>query len=210
MFISKSLRKLKRGKAAGLDSLTAEHLVHCHPSLSCILSKLFNLMLCYGYLPHDFGRSYTVPLLKANDCRTKSALCSDFRGIAISCILSKVMEHCILDRFSEFFSSNDNQFGFKKNTSCSQAIFYVRTIVNRFIDGGSTANLCTIDLSKAFDKVNHHALFIKLMKRRIPIKLLDLLVYWLDNCLSCVKWDGIFSHVFKLEFGVRQGSVLSP
>ena len=95
------------------------------------------------------------------------------------CILSKVLEQCILDRFNEFFSTNDNQFGFKKSTSCStcsHAIYSVRNSVNRFIDGGSTANLCTIDLSKAFDKVNLHALFIKLMKRRIPIKLLDLLV----------------------------------
>ena len=48
------------------------------------------------------------------------------------------------------------------------------------------------------------------MKRRIPIKLLDLLVYWLENCFPCAKWDGILSNVFKLEFGVRQGSVLSP
>jgi hypothetical protein len=208
--VSNIIITLKRGKAAGLDSLTAEHLVHCHPSLSCILSKLFNLMLCYGYLPRDFGLSYTVPLIKSNDCRSKSALCSDFRGIAISCILSKVLEHCILDRFNEFFSTNDNQFGFKKSTSCSHSIYSVRNIVNRFIDGGSTANLCTIDLSKAFDKVNHHALFIKLMKRRIPIKLLDLLVYWLENCFSCVKWDGRLSYIFKLEFGVRQGSVLSP
>ena len=62
-------------------------------------------------------------------------------------------------------------------------LYSVRTIVDRFIDGGRTANLCTIDLSKAFDKVNHNhlALFIKLMKRRIPIMLLDLLVYWLEN-----------------------------
>ena len=99
---------------------------------------------------------------------------------------------------------------FKKSLSCSHAIYSVRNIVNRFIDGGSTANLCTLDLSKAFDKVNHHALFIKLMKRRIPIKLLDLLVYWSQNCFSSVKWDGILSHKFKLDFGVRQGSVLSP
>ena len=48
------------------------------------------------------------------------------------------------------------------------------------------------------------------MKRRTPIELLDLLVHWIENCFSCVRWDGILSHVFKLEFGVRQGSVLSP
>ena len=110
--LSNIIFKLKRGKAAGLDSLTAEHLIHCHPSLSCILSKLFNLMLRCGYLPRDFGQSYTVPLYKASDCRTKSTLCSDYRGISISCILSKIFEHCLLDIFNEFFGTNDNQFGF--------------------------------------------------------------------------------------------------
>ena len=48
------------------------------------------------------------------------------------------------------------------------------------------------------------------MKHRIPIKLLDLLVYWSQNCFSSVKWDGILFHKFKLNFGVRQGSELSP
>jgi len=63
---------------------------------------------------------------------------------------------------------------------------------------------------KAFDKVNHAALYIKLMKRRLSSKLLDLLFYWFDNCFSCVKWCGVLSQFFKLDFGVRQGSVLSP
>jgi len=62
----------------------------------------------------------------------------------------------------------------------------------------------------AFDKVNHNALFIKLMKRRVPVELLDMLVYWLDNCSSCVKWSNVLSQFYKLDFGVRQGSVLSP
>jgi len=73
--VSNIILQLKPGKPAGLDSLTAEHLVHSHPSLSGILSKLFNLMLRYGYLPNDFGQSYTVPLYKASDCHTKSASC---------------------------------------------------------------------------------------------------------------------------------------
>jgi len=49
--------KLKRGTAAGLDSLSAEHLIHCHPIISCILAKLFKLMLRCSYLPVDFGLS---------------------------------------------------------------------------------------------------------------------------------------------------------
>jgi len=70
-----------------------------------------------SYLPVDFGLSYTVPLPKVSDYRTNSMSYSDFRGIAISLIISKVFEHCILDRYDCYFSSNDNQFGFKKATA---------------------------------------------------------------------------------------------
>ena len=71
-------------------------------------------------------------------------------------------------------------------------------------------NICSIDISKAFDKTNHYGLLLKLMKRLTPSPLIDLLHYWLCNCWSCVKWNNCYSHFFKLTFGVRQGSVLSP
>jgi len=93
---------------SGLDSLSAEHLIHCHPILSCILAKLFNLMLCCSYLPVDFSLSYTVPLPIVSDYRTKSMSYSDFRCIAISSIILKVFKHCILDRYDCYFSSNDD------------------------------------------------------------------------------------------------------
>ena len=119
------IQKLKRGKAAGLDGLCAEHLVHSHPILSCILYKLFNLMIQRGYVMSAFGESYTVPIPKLTDCRTKSLSVDDFRGIAISAVISKVFEYCILDRFQSCLSTVDNQFGFKKGLSCSHAIFTV-------------------------------------------------------------------------------------
>ena len=151
-----------------------------------------------------------MPIPKVNDYRSKAMSCNDFRGIAISTILSKVFEHCIIDRFKYFLSTEDNQFGFKKGLSCSHAIYSVQNIVDNFVKDGSTANLCSIDLTKAFDKVNHHALFIKLMKRHIPIKLLNTLEFWLGNCWSCIKWMDVLSPFLKVSFGVRQGSVLSP
>ena len=75
---------------------------------------------------------------------------------------------------------------------------------------GNTVNLCAIDVSKAFNRVNNYALLNKLMKRLLPVKLLCLFENWLLNCHSCIKWESCFSQFFKLEFGVRQGSVLSP
>jgi len=48
------------------------------------------------------------------------------------------------------------------------------------------------------------------MKRLIPNELLALLECWLSTCYSCVKWDDTWSQLFTVNFGVRQGSVLSP
>jgi len=105
-----------------------------------------------------FGYSYTVPICKLQDSRVKAVTADDFRGIAISPVISKVFEHCVLDKLCHFLSTADNQFGFKKGLSCNHAIYTVRSVVEHFNNGRSrpTVNLCAIDLSsKAFDKINH-------------------------------------------------------
>ena len=102
------------------------------------------------------------------------------------------------------------QFCFKKGMGCSHALYTVRQVVERFIKGGNTVNLCAIDLSKAFDKVNHHVLLTKLIKRNLPVDLLDILENWFKSCFSSVEWLHVFSPIFVIKFGVRQGSVLSP
>ena len=57
---------MKRGKAAGLDELTVEHVVHSHPVLIAILAKLFNIIMFAGYVPYGFRLSYTVPIPKVD------------------------------------------------------------------------------------------------------------------------------------------------
>jgi len=57
------LNHMKRGKAAGYDNLTLEHIVNSHPSLIWHLCKLFNLMLKHCYVPNDFGRGIVIPPL---------------------------------------------------------------------------------------------------------------------------------------------------
>jgi hypothetical protein len=60
--------------------------------------------------------------------------------------------------------------------------------VDHYVRNGSTVNICALDLSKAFDRINHHGLYIKLMKRRIPIEILQVIEHWFRICLTCVKW----------------------
>ena len=69
---------------------------------------------------------------------------------------------------------------------CSHAVglYTDRHVVARFIKGGNTVNLCAIDFSEAFDKVNHHDLLTKLMKRNLPVVLIDILENWLKIVLQ--------------------------
>ena len=61
-----------------------------------------------------------------------------------------------------------------------------------YVSQSSTANLCAIDVSRAFCRVNHFALRSKLMKRLVPVELLILLDEWSVACYSCIRyWDGI-------------------
>ena len=200
---------MKRGKAAGLDELTIEHLVYSHPVLFAVLAKLFNIIMFAGYVPHGFRLRYTVPLPKVDAVSSTNAV-DNYRAISISPILSKIFERCTLNKFSKFLTSSPNQFGFKKGSSCGHAIYSVRKVVDYYVKGGSTVNVCLLDLSKAFDKMNHSALFIKLMDRLIPVQVLSILENWFAMCLSCVKWGSVLSHFYELKTGVRQGGVLSP
>ena len=102
------------------------------------------------------------------------------------------------------------QFGFKKATGCAHAIYTAQTTIEYFTSNNSTVNLCSLDLSKAFDKVNHHLLFIKLIERNVPVNFIKLLECWYDKSFSSIKWQNNLSKPFKLMAGVRQGGVLSP
>ena len=114
-----------------------------------------------------------------------------------------------LINFPITFQHSDHQFGFKKNLGCRDAIYSVRNVIETFTSNGSTVNVCALDLSKAFDRMNYFALFIKLIKRKIPVELLNVLETWFSVSVTCVKWNGHMSHFFSLVVGVRQGGVLS-
>ena len=63
-----------------------------------------------------------------------------------------------------------------------------------------------------FGKVNHcdYALLIKLMDRKLPNEIINILETWFNISITCIKWDRHISNSFELKAGVRQGGVLSP
>ena len=73
--------------------------------------------------------------------------------------------------------NSNRQYGFKKGVGCSQAIHMVRKTVAYFTIRDTTVNITTLDLSKAFDSINHYKLLQRLMIRRAPIDII-LLENW--------------------------------
>ena len=77
-------------------------------------------------------------------------------------------------------------------------------------DRGSTATVCALDISKAFDKVDFYGLFLKLADRGVPKWIIRIIMCWYCKCTAVVRWDNVLSQRFIIQAGVRQGGVLSP
>lgn len=206
--IKSCIEKMELGKAIGVDGISAEHLKYAHCSLFEMLSWLFKMMLLHGYVPTLFCKGIVIPLIK--DSKASKLSSANYRGITISTSISKVFEMAILQIINPYLTTDFNQFGFKAKSGCRNAISFLKATVQHYTTNGSTVNVCALDIAKAFDRINHFALFSILMKRNVDKFIIIMLQYWLLNSVSCVKWQGSFSDWYAIKAGVRQGGILSP
>ena len=84
--------------------------------------------------------------------------------------LSKVFEWCILIicNIVPFFTL-PLQFSFKKGYSTSLCTGLIKNVISHYVFRGSRVFVCFLDASTAFDHVDHHALFQKLLGRNLPL-----------------------------------------
>ena len=113
--------------------------------------------------------------------------------------------------FGDCLKSNVRQFGFKKNMVCMHAVLLWKKNLF-FVSNESTVNKCFLDISKAFDRLNHrpNCLFYKLLQRSAPLYLVKILLNWYTKLFSRVRWKSFMSDEFRIACGVRQGGLLSP
>ena len=206
--VDNCVRQLKQGKAAGADGLMAEHFLNAHPIVIVELTKYFNALLRHHYVPNFFGLGIIIPLVK--DMGGDLTSLNNFRGITLSPTMSKIFEMCLISLFEDYLLTHDLQVGFKKNLGCNHALYMLRSVIEHYNANDTTVTICSLDMSKAFDKVNHSALFMKLMDRDVPLVFLNILIEWYSKCFASVKWNNCLSSKFSISCGVRQGGVLSP
>ena len=164
-------------------------------------------MLVHGFIPRIFLICSLVPIVKnANASKANS---ENYRLIAISSLLLKILDHIILYICNTKLKPSSHQFGFQKGLSTNICTWILNETVNYFRNRNTPVYLCLMDLTKAFDNVKLSLLFKKL-ENKIPPLFIRILVHSYLNQECFVSWSGVKSSSFQIKNGVRQGAVLSP
>ena len=199
---------MKQGKSSDDDGIQVEHFQNAPLILFIRLTSLFNYMLAHSYVPSQFRFGTIIPIIK--DRKGNVSDIGNYRGITISAMPSKIFEHVLKTLFSQYLETSSYQYGFKKKSSTTHALFSLKETINYYIDHGSRVYSSFLDASKAFDRLVNSGLFLKLIERKTLKRFLDILINWYKDLQCRVKWDGFHGEWFSISAGVRQGGVLSP
>ena len=199
---------LQKGKCCDDMGINAEHFLFAPIAFLQRMKFLFISLLHHTFVPSQFKSGFITPLVK-DQCGNKASS-DNYRGITISPIMSKILEHVLRILFCDNLKTSDLQFGFKRKSSTIHALHLMKEVVNSYTNSGSSVYMAYLDASKAFDRVVHKGLFIKLIERSFPKMIVDLIMTWYSDLQCRVRWGSAFSDWFSLKVGVRQDGVLSP
>ena len=119
------------------------------------------------------------PIIKSNIKSIHDS--SNYRLISIMLIIAKIFEACVAKIIDNKLVFHENQFGFSRNGGCGRALFAFRNIIEYFRQKNSSVYICSLDLSKAFDKINHVALLEKMHEKGISSCLIKVFASRFDN-----------------------------
>ena len=205
------LSNLNIWKAQGNDGLNHRLLKSCASSLSDPLCHVYNLSLRSGIFPSRWKTALIQPIFK---CKGERSDPKNYRPIALLPCVSKVFEHFVHQQLLKFCLAHrtipDAQFGFLPKRSTVWQLLDVLEDIHLALEEGSLVHACFLDISKAFDRVDHGLLLRKLQAIGIAKKELSWFSTYLRhrNISTCV--DGVCSRELAISSGVPQGSVLGP
>jgi hypothetical protein len=102
------------------------------------------------------------------------------------------------------------QFGFTPSRGTTDCVFVLDTVIKYQQYYKQPVYLCFVDFTKAFDYINRNALYYKLLKQNVGIKMLKILMSMFDKAQAKVCQQGIYGESINSIFGVLQGGIISP
>jgi hypothetical protein len=196
--------------SAGVDSIPINIVKASIVYIAEPISKIINSSFTTGIFPDRLKIAKVCPIYKTGE---KGSF-TNYRPISILPSFSKFFEKAVSIRLMAFLESNDilirNQYGFRKNHSSYMAIVDMYDKISKAIDEGEYAVGVFVDLSKAFDTLDHNILLAKLEYYGIRGICQEWFKNYLHNRSQYVYLNGASSTMCQVVCGVPQGSVLGP
>jgi hypothetical protein len=208
--VSKIIDQLKPKTSSGIDCISNKLIKMLKEVILPFLTLIINQCIETGIFPDKLKMAKVIPLFKKNE----KDLLENYRPISLLPSLSKVIEKVIHNQIVDYFIDLklffENQYGFRKGHSTELSAL---ELVNRIIssmDKNEVPLAIFIDLSKAFDTINHQILLYKLQYYGIKGSALKLLESYLSNRKQYISLDSVNSSPLNITTGVPQGSILGP
>ena len=205
------MKKFKNSRTHGMDFIDSSSLKLALPLIEDSILHLVNLSIENGDFAENWKIQLILPLHKKNDKLNGS----NYRPVSHIIEVGKIAEYAIHEQVYNHFSSwnlfHDNHHGFLANCSTGTALTQLYDLWLSAAENTELSAALLLDLSAAFDLVDHEILLHKLQCYGFSEKSIK----WFSSYLSCrtqvVQVETKFSQPANLgDYGVPQGSVLGP
>ena len=204
------IKNLKMGCSPGIDRIPAEFIITCQEQLVSNITMLFNYIIEQKEFPAMWVEGLKTPVPKPGNHDNAA----NYGGITLLPIMAKLFEIAVNKRITfanEAFCHVDrNNGGFIKGSQTSDNIFILQGLIQKQITLGKSLYVCFVDFSKAFDIMNRHILFYKMITSGMHGRVIDTLMDMLRKTKCRIKTHGGLSPFIKYNCGVNQGGNLSP
>ena len=205
-----SINDLKGSKSPGFDGISSNVLKRIGDVVASPISHIINLSFLNGVFPSELKIAKVIPIFKSGDKQQFS----NYRPVSLLPSVSKIFERLMYNRISSFIHKHNIltsfQYGFRKGYSTDMAAVNLVDKVTSALDNKLSAIGIFIDLSKAFDTIDHNILLNKLFAYGFRGVTHSWIKSYLENRVQYVHYNGMSSYRLSCNVGVPQGSILGP